>query len=210
MAEHGEIYVLVNQAMPGLVKVGKTRGGAALRASQLSGATGIPEDFEVVRACEVLDVDAAERLAHMVLAKTNGRPNNHREFFLGPVEKVIEILNEALRRFVPAGDDMPQAWRIGLDKASSGQPGLALAQFEYAISKGEAPVASCWLSSDVLEALGAYSACCCFLGREPKLLHLFTDPQYRHPITEGMIKFLALYQVDDPQTRAVHFMRGLT
>ena len=150
MTEHGEIYVLVNQAMPGLVKVGKTRGGAALRASQLSGATGIPEDFEVVRAYEVLDVDAAERLAHMVLEKTNGRPNNRREFFLGPVEKIIEILNEALRRFVPSEDDIPQAWRIGLDKASSGQPSLALAHFEYAISKGDAPVDSYWMSSGVL------------------------------------------------------------
>jgi hypothetical protein len=98
MGKHGEIYVLVNQAMPGLVKVGKTRGESALRASQLSGATAIPEHFEVVRIYEVLDVDAAERFAHTVLERTNGRPNDRREFFLGPADKVVKILNQALIR----------------------------------------------------------------------------------------------------------------
>ena len=37
MGEPGEIYVLVNPAMPGLVKVGKTRSESARRASQLWG-----------------------------------------------------------------------------------------------------------------------------------------------------------------------------
>jgi predicted metal-dependent phosphoesterase TrpH len=82
MGERGEIDVLVNQAMPGLVKVGNTRVETALRAAQLSGATGIPKQFEVVRIYEVLDVDAAERFAYAVLERTNGRPNDCREFFL--------------------------------------------------------------------------------------------------------------------------------
>jgi hypothetical protein len=42
MGEPGEIYVLVNPTMPGLVKVEKTRSESAHRAFQLSGAMGIP------------------------------------------------------------------------------------------------------------------------------------------------------------------------
>jgi T5orf172 domain len=110
VSERGEIYVLANQAMPGLVKVGKTRGDAAQRAAQLSGPTGIPEHFEVVRAYKVLDADAAERLAHTVLERTNGRPNNRREFFFGPAAKVVEVLNQALLRYTQEDDDLPEGW----------------------------------------------------------------------------------------------------
>jgi hypothetical protein len=126
MGETGEIYVLINSAMPGLVKVGKTQSDPIRRASQLSGATGIPEHFQIARTYQVIDVDAAELLAHKVLERTNGRPNDRREFFLGPPEKVVEILDQALLRYAPQPNDLPGSWCFALQKAKDGQPNLAL------------------------------------------------------------------------------------
>jgi hypothetical protein len=210
MGEHGEIYVLVNQAMPGLVKVGKTRVESVLRASQLSGATGVPEHFEVVRIYDVLDVDAAERFAHTVLERTNGRPNDRREFFLGPAAKVVEILNQALLRYVAPTNDLPETWRSALGKARSKQPILAFAEFEFAIQHGQLPSDQIVFPANVVEALGAYGACCCFLRREPAAQRLFANTRSRYEISEQMIKFLTLFQIDEPEMRAVDFMRRLT
>jgi hypothetical protein len=210
MGEHGEIYVLVNQAMPGLVKVGKTRVESALRASQLSGATGIPEHFEVVRIYEVLDVDAAERFAHLVLERTNGRPNDRREFFLGPADKVVEVLNQALLRYAAPANDLSEAWRSALGKARSKQPMLAFAEFEFAIRHGNLSFDPIVFPASIVEALGAYGACCCFLQREPELQRLFANTRSRHEISEQMIKFLTLFQIDEPEIRAIDFMRRLT
>jgi hypothetical protein len=210
MGEHGEIYVLVNQAMPGLVKVGKTRVESARRASQLSGPTGIPEHFEVVRIYEVLDVDAAERFAHAVLERTNGRPNDRREFFLGPAEKIVEILNQALLRYAAPAIDLPEAWRSALGKARSKQPILAFAEFEFAIQHGQLPSDQIVFPASVVEALGAYGACCCFLQREPAAQRLFLNTRSRYEISKRMIEFLTLFQIDEPEMRAIEFMRRLT
>lgn len=210
MGELGEIYVLVNQAMPGLVKVGKTRGESGLRASQISKSTGVPEHFEVIRIYEVLDVDAAERFAHTVLERTNGRPNDRREFFLGPADKVVEILNQALLRYAASTNDMPEAWHLALGKARSKQPNLAFAEFEFAIRDNQRPFDQLVLSASVLEALGAYGACCCFLQREPMAQHLFAKTGHRYEISKRMIEFLILFQIDEPEMRAINFMRGFT
>lgn len=209
MGEPGEIYVLVNPAMPGLVKVGKTRSESARRASQLSGATGIPEHFKVFRIYEVLDVDAAELFAHKVLERTNGRPNDHREFFLGPADKVVEILDQALLRYVPPADDLPETWRLALGKARDKQPNLAFAEFEFAIRQSQVPSHQSALSARVVEALGAYGACCCFLQRQPTAQRLFSNTRYRHEISDRMIEFLTLFQVDEPEMCVIDFMRGL-
>jgi hypothetical protein len=37
----GHVYILTNKAMPDLVKVGKTSGDTDVRATALSGATGV-------------------------------------------------------------------------------------------------------------------------------------------------------------------------
>lgn len=210
MSEVGEIYVLVNAATPGLVKVGKTRNESAYRAAQLSASTGIPEPFEIVRRYEVVDVDAAEFFAHKVLERTNGRPNANREFFLGPVDRVIEVLDQALLRYVRPADDLPVSWRLALEKVKANQPSLALAEFEFAIRQGEIPFEHSVWSDQVVDALGAYAACCCFLQRQPSVSRYFTNIMHKHRIGERMIEFLTLFQVDDPTMRAIVFLRGLS
>lgn len=209
MDESGEIYVLVNAAMPGLVKVGKTRNGSACRASQLSASTGMPEDFQVVRTYKVQELDEAELFAHKVLERTNGRPNGRREFFLGPTDKVIEILDQALLRFAPAADDFPDSWSVALRKAKDNQPNLAFAEFEFAIRNGEVPSHQSVLSARVIEALGAYGACCCFLQQQPTAQRLFSNRGYRYEISKLMIDFLTLFQADEPTMCVVAFMRDL-
>lgn len=53
-------------------------------------------------------------LAHKVLERTNGRPNDRREFFLGPADKAVEILDQALLRYATPTDDLPETRRLAL------------------------------------------------------------------------------------------------
>jgi T5orf172 domain len=57
------VYILTNQEMPGLVKVGKTNGDLATRIRQLF-QTGVPLAFELFFACEVANAALAEQRLH--------------------------------------------------------------------------------------------------------------------------------------------------
>lgn len=94
MASSGYLYVLTNPAMPGMVKIGLTKGKVEHRAKQLSSGTALPEAFDVFTAIPVSDVVAAERQAHGALDAF--RVNRHREFFrISPV-KAVEIVLHAI------------------------------------------------------------------------------------------------------------------
>ena len=54
------VYILTNEAMPGLVKIGRTNGALAVRIKQLF-QTGVPLPFELFFACEVKDSAFAEQ-----------------------------------------------------------------------------------------------------------------------------------------------------
>ncbi|PIY04238.1 MAG: hypothetical protein COZ20_06175 [Gallionellales bacterium CG_4_10_14_3_um_filter_54_96] len=47
MGSSGYVYVLLNQSLPGCVKIGKTTRDTATRAAELSSATGVPTPFMV-------------------------------------------------------------------------------------------------------------------------------------------------------------------
>lgn len=64
MAEYGFVYCLSNQCMPGVYKIGFTRGSPHLRAQQLSAPTGVPAPFEVEWYVEAEDADVLERDLH--------------------------------------------------------------------------------------------------------------------------------------------------
>ena len=75
----GIVYVLTNQAMPGLVKIGMTDDSdTAPRLGQLFG-TGVPLPFEVAYACRVDNALEVERSLHAAFAPQ--RINAKREFF---------------------------------------------------------------------------------------------------------------------------------
>ena len=80
MAEaEGWVYVLKNEAMPGLVKIGYTMKDPAIRAEDLSKETGIPMPFVVIYKALVVSPHDVEQEVHADLK--NDRVNNQREFF---------------------------------------------------------------------------------------------------------------------------------
>ena len=84
----GIIYVLSNPAMPGLVKIGKTKS-LSKRIKSLSRASGVPTAFECVCAKKVEDMDFAERQLHA--ANRSRRLNENREFFEIPSDELVEL-----------------------------------------------------------------------------------------------------------------------
>ncbi|MXV74832.1 GIY-YIG nuclease family protein, partial [Candidatus Poribacteria bacterium] len=87
----GYVYILVNTSMPGLVKVGKTRGTASERARGLY-TTGVPEPFEVAFELISEEYERLESEIHSALVEC--RVNPHREFFKCSVDKAIEVLKD--------------------------------------------------------------------------------------------------------------------
>lgn len=84
------VYVLINSAMPGLVKIGKTtQSDVSSRMSQLY-TTGVPVPFECVYAIEVEDCSKVEQAIHIGFG--SHRINPKREFFQIDSEQVVAIL----------------------------------------------------------------------------------------------------------------------
>lgn len=76
----GYVYVLTNPAMPGLVKIGRSKTAAAGRANTMyRGDTGVPLPFEIVFECLFDDCVAGEQAVHECLEHSRINPN--REFF---------------------------------------------------------------------------------------------------------------------------------
>lgn len=93
MAEKYEIvYVLRNEAMPNLIKIGKTqRKDLQERMSELY-STGVPFPFECLWAGEVKDCTKIENIIHN--AFRHNRVNPKREFFNIEPDQVIPLLQE--------------------------------------------------------------------------------------------------------------------
>jgi hypothetical protein len=75
----GYLYVLGNDAMPGIIKIGKTRRTPADRARELSVSTGVPLPFKVLISARFENEGAAERECHKAFASS--RVSTAREFF---------------------------------------------------------------------------------------------------------------------------------
>lgn len=85
----GFVYILTNEFMPGIVKVGMTTRSPALRASEISSSTGVPAPFVVARYFEYSDAMAREGQFHR---RHSGARLQGREFFKMSVEEAIESL----------------------------------------------------------------------------------------------------------------------
>jgi len=86
----GFVYILTNPAMPGLIKIGKTRLAPGDRAAQLH-TTGVPAGFQVEYACRTPDPEAVEQAMHVAFGPT--RLSHKREFFQLSVEQAIAVLS---------------------------------------------------------------------------------------------------------------------
>ncbi len=85
------IYVLINEAMPGYVKIGKTNN-LEQRIRSLD-TTGVPLPFECFYACKVRDAVFAER--QLFDAFLDHRVRSSREFFEISPERVVAVLKLA-------------------------------------------------------------------------------------------------------------------
>lgn len=92
MGSPGYVYILVNSAMPGLVKVGKTARDTHARAAELSAATGVPVPFVVAFQEHFVDCDAAETFLHTELERRGVRAARNREFFQVAPNEVVRII----------------------------------------------------------------------------------------------------------------------
>ncbi|WP_435124898.1 GIY-YIG nuclease family protein [Micromonospora tulbaghiae] len=93
----GVIYILANQYMPGLLKIGQTTRDPETRAREISRATGVPGDFEIIYDEIVSDVDSAEAAIHAQLAAL--RVNRPREFFRIDIRAAIRAVQQVCRNF---------------------------------------------------------------------------------------------------------------
>lgn len=100
----GYIYVLINPAMQGLAKVGKTTRPTDLRASELSSATGVPSPFILAYQQPVGDCDQAEALVHARLTELGHRHSAQREFFSAPLHVIVEHVHMAARMYPASGE----------------------------------------------------------------------------------------------------------
>ncbi len=96
-ARRGVIYVLANQYMPGLVKIGLTTRSPEVRARELSRATGVPDEFEIIYDEIVSDADRAEAAIHELLAAS--RVNRAREFFRIDIRNAIKAVQQICKSF---------------------------------------------------------------------------------------------------------------
>jgi len=87
------IYILINEAMPGYVKIGRTTTSFEQRIKELSASTSIPLPFTCFYACTVKDSAFVEHQLHD--AFDNNRVNPRREFFQIDPERVVVALKLA-------------------------------------------------------------------------------------------------------------------
>jgi len=88
----GFVYILKNEAMPGIYKIGVTgRDELDSRIDELyAGKTNIPLPFECVFACRVKNYKDVEKIIHNAFMDTRVNPN--REFFTIEPDRVIPLL----------------------------------------------------------------------------------------------------------------------
>jgi len=84
------IYILINEAMPGYVKIGKTTASVEQRVLELSRLSAVPLPFECYYAAKVKDANKVELALHDAFG--DRRVNPRREFFNIAPERVVAIL----------------------------------------------------------------------------------------------------------------------
>jgi hypothetical protein len=129
----GVLYVLTNQSMPGLVKIGLTTTNVEQRMRELD-TTGIPLPFECFSAWEVADAVVAEKALHVAFG--DHRIRERREFFRLSPDKPTAILKAfGIRNVTPSNDVVENVDDLrALDKARSCRPKFGFDMVEVPVS----------------------------------------------------------------------------
>lgn len=95
----GFVYIMINPAMRGLVKIGLTERTSEMRAKDLRG-TGVPDDFLVIFDELVTDCKFVEKRLHARFDDYRYQPN--REFFQIPIREAVRgLMEESVGFLVP-------------------------------------------------------------------------------------------------------------
>lgn len=89
---NGFIYVLSNELMPGVYKIGMTKHCPDQRAKEISSSTGVPKPFSVVAAFHSKNPTKDEKVVHEAWADLRVNPN--REFFSLDEKELSDTLDE--------------------------------------------------------------------------------------------------------------------
>ena len=92
----GWCYVLTNEFMPGIVKIGWTARTPEERSVELS-TTGVPGKYRIEYAAEVAEAELAEKHTHSILRAVRVDPS--REHFRCETLDAIAVVREAGERF---------------------------------------------------------------------------------------------------------------
>lgn len=87
----GYVYILINQSLPSIIKIGKTKRDSKLRAKELSN-TSIPTPFTVAFEVFSDNMDELEKRAHKYLDEF--KISKGREFFRYPLNDAIKLLQD--------------------------------------------------------------------------------------------------------------------
>lgn len=119
------IYVLTNEAMPGLVKIGFTNDSIESRIGQLSAASGVPLPFECYFAAGVKDCGKLEKTLHQLFSES--RLNPKREFFKVDPEKVVLAISIGeFKEVTPGAAEVDKEEQEALEKAKARRSRLKL------------------------------------------------------------------------------------
>lgn len=176
----GFVYILSNEVMPDLVKIGRTETSVLQRMSEINKSTGVPVPFICEFAAKVEDSFSVERHLHQHFSEK--RINSRREFFK---VSVIAARNELVKFMIEDAtpseeliDEHAEDSRIALTKLISqrrlptfseyGIPQGSVLEFSLdqslkVIVKGERSV---MMDSQLLTMSGAANKAMQLLGRE--------------------------------------------
>ena len=91
------IYVLSNKSMPGIHKIGFTKGDPKKRAKQISSSTGVPVPFQVDFSFQCFNGLQLEGEVHNYLKKL--QINKRREFFQLELDVAVGAIKELGERY---------------------------------------------------------------------------------------------------------------
>jgi hypothetical protein len=119
------VYLLTNEAMPGLVKIGRTNDSVEARIASLSTASGVPLPFECYFAAQVKDCAKLEKTLHQLFSES--RLNPKREFFNVDPEKVVLAIGIGdFTEVTPSATPVDQEEKAALEKAKARRPRIKL------------------------------------------------------------------------------------
>jgi len=88
----GSIYIITNQSLPNIIKIGYTQRTGKIRAKELS-VTGLPHKYVVAYECHLENAYQFEQLIHHLLKDKN----EAKEWFRISIDEGIKAIREATK-----------------------------------------------------------------------------------------------------------------